>query len=252
MLKLENLNYSIEGKKILKDISLEFKKGKFYGILGPNGSGKSTLLDLIIGHKKRESGKIYLEKKEIESYSESEQGKKISLLPQEFSSSFSYTGRELINMGRYPYHKLFSSDEKSEEVVEKYSSLLEITHLLDKEIDSMSGGERQRILLGKTLVQDTDYILLDEATSNLDIFHAYEAMKIVKEEIKKTDKTAIAVIHDLNLALAFCDEIVLLKTGEVFKAGDIESSLTAETIEEVFNIQCEIIRVKDRKIVCVV
>ncbi|MGL5125965.1 MAG: ABC transporter ATP-binding protein [Fusobacteriaceae bacterium] len=252
MLKLKKINYSIDGNKILKDISLEFEKKKFYGILGPNGSGKSTLLDLIISHKKKDSGTVFLEEKDFELYKESERGKKISLLPQEFSSSFSYTGKEIINMGRYPYHTLFSEDEKSEEIVNKYVSLLEIHHLLEKEISEMSGGERQRILIAKTLVQDADYILLDEATSNLDIFHAYEAMKILKEEIITTEKTAIAVIHDLNLALAFCDEIILLKEGEVLKVGNIDDVLTAENIKEVFNIECEILDIREKKIIYVI
>lgn len=249
MLSIKNLNYSIEGKKILKDISLEFKKNRFYGILGANGSGKSTLLDLIIGHKENETGEIQLEGKNIKKYSERELGKKISLLPQEFNSSFSYTGKEIINMGRYPYHTLFSSDESSQEIVERYSSLLKIQDLLNKEINEMSGGERQRVLIGKTLVQDTEYILLDEATSNLDIFHAYETMKLMKEEIKKTEKTVIAVIHDLNLALAFCDEVVLMKEGEIVEKGCINKVLTEKNIKKIFKIECKIVNIENRKII---
>lgn len=249
MLEIKELYYEISGKEILKKINLKFEKGKFYGIIGPNGSGKSTLLDLIVGYKEKKSGTISVDQKLRESYSTLEYAKKVALVPQEFDTHFNYTSKEIIEMGRYPYESGKKGDSQGDEIIKEFVKNFAVENLMDKGILEMSGGERQRILFIKALVQNTDYILLDEATSALDPYNTHAFMNEIVREVKKKDKCAIAVIHDMNLASLYCDYIVMLKEGEVLAVDESDTVLKEENINRLFNVQSEIIEVKGKKII---
>lgn len=249
MLKLEKINYEIDKKNILKDINLEFKKGKFYGLIGPNGSGKSTLLDIIIGHKSEWDGKLVIDNIDSKKYSMKNYAKKISLVPQEFDTHFNYTALEILEMGRYPYSDIFGIDIEGNKIIKKFIKMFSIEHLLNKSIMEMSGGERQRILFIKALIQDTDFILLDEATSNLDLYNTHKLMLEIKKEINEKNKSVIAVIHDMNLASLYCDEIVMLKKGKIIFNGETQNALTKDNIKNLFKVETEIIDIKNKKII---
>lgn len=242
MLELKNICYSIGGKEIIKNLSFTFEKGKIYGFLGPNGSGKSTLLDIIVGHREEYLGEISVEGKNLKKLKGKELGKNIALVPQEFDTHFNYSAREILEMGRYPYDSFFSKDSRDEEIIDRYIKLFSLEKLLEKDIYSMSGGERQRIIFAKAMVQESGYILLDEATSNMDIHYAHTIFKNLRETVKNEGRGAVAVIHDMNLASQYCDEIIMLKDGEIKFSGSPEEVLTAENIDEVFNVKSKIFR----------
>lgn len=247
MIKLENIDYCIDNKKILHNINLEFEKGKFYGIIGPNGSGKSTLLDIIVGHKNINKGEILVENIKMEEYSILEYAKKIALVPQEFDTHFNYTAREIIEMGRYPYKKNSDEDVVGKEIIDSFISKFSIKKLIEKSIIEMSGGERQRVLFIKALVQDTDYILLDEATSNLDLYNTHKLMHEILKEIKEKNKSVIAVIHDMNLASLYCDKIIMLKNGKVIAVDHKDNVLVKDKIKDLFNVESEIVDIHGKK-----
>lgn len=249
MIKLKDINYSIEDKKILHDINLEFEKGKFYGLIGPNGSGKSTLLDIIVGHKEFDNGEILIEDKKLKEYKIVDYAKKIALVPQEFDTHFNYTAREIIEMGRYPYINNENESVAGKKLIDHFIHKFAIEKLLEKSITEMSGGERQRVLFIKALVQDTDYILLDEATSNLDLFNTHKLMHEILKEIKEKEKSVIAVIHDMNLASLYCDEIIMLKNGKVIAKDKKDNVLVHDKIKELFNVESEIIDSKGKRII---
>lgn len=249
MLKLSKVNYKKDERLILNNIDLEIEKGHFYGIIGPNGSGKSTLLDAIIGYKTINSGDIYIDNKKMTEYTSKEYGKKISLVPQEFDTYFSYRTMEILEMGRYPYKGEVGEDKKGRKIIEKFIKLFKLEGLLEKNINEMSGGEKQRILFVKALVQDTDYIFLDEATSNLDPYNAHSLMLEIKREIKEQQKGVVAVLHDINLATLYCDKIIMLKDGKIIENSTIDTGITRDKIHELFMVESEILESKGKKIV---
>lgn len=240
MLELKNICYSIGEREIIKNLSYTFQKGKIYGFLGPNGSGKSTLLDIIVGHKEEYNGEILVEGKNLKKIRGKELGKKIALVPQDFDTHFNYSAREILEMGRYPYDSFFSKDRRDEEIIDRYIQLFSLEELLEKEIYGMSGGERQRIIFAKAMIQESGYILLDEATSNMDIHYAHTIFKNLREIVKLQERGAVAVIHDMNLAAQYCDEIIMLKDGEIKFSGAPDKVLTSENIDEIFNVKSKI------------
>ncbi|MGL5542513.1 MAG: ABC transporter ATP-binding protein, partial [Fusobacteriaceae bacterium] len=149
MLELKNICYSIEGKEIIKNVTFTFEKGKIYGLLGPNGSGKSTMLDIIVGHREDYEGEISIDEKDLRKVRGKELGKNLALVPQDFDTHFNYSAREILEMGRYPYDTFLTQDRRDDEIIERYVELFSLEKLLEKDIYSMSGGERQRIIFAK-------------------------------------------------------------------------------------------------------
>ncbi|MGL4567755.1 MAG: ABC transporter ATP-binding protein, partial [Fusobacteriaceae bacterium] len=195
MLELKNICYSIEGKEIIKNVTFTFEKGKIYGLLGPNGSGKSTMLDIIVGHREDYEGEISIDEKDLRKVRGKELGKNLALVPQDFDTHFNYSAREILEMGRYPYDTFLTQDRRDDEIIERYVELFSLEKLLEKDIYSMSGGERQRIIFAKAMIQESGYILLDEATSNMDIHYAHALFRNLREVVKKEKRGAVAVIH---------------------------------------------------------
>lgn len=249
MIEIKNLEYSIGNKKILNKINLEFTKGKIYGILGPNGSGKSTLLDIMVRHKEGYSGEIQINGHSHREYDHREFGKMVSLVPQEFDTHFNFTAREILAMGRYPYDSFYKKSLSDDEVIKKYVNLFSLHNLLDKDIHEMSGGEKQRVIFAKAMIQESRFILLDEATSNLDIHYSHTLFKLLKEEILKEEKSVIAVIHDINLAAQYCDEIYILKGGEIMAKGKVDETLTTANISKSFHVKSEIFQSNGKKVI---
>lgn len=209
ILKIENLTYAIENNFISNNINISFKENTFTGVIGPNGSGKSTLLKQIYRVLKPTKGKIYLKNFDIEEISSKEIAKQMAVLPQENQSDFDYTVREIILMGRFPYHSIFCGDhdlEKDVELMKKYLNIVGLTEQENQPFKTLSGGEKQRVLLARALVQEGNLLILDEVTNHLDIGYQYKVLEI----LKNLNMTIISAIHDLNLAMKFCDYVVLI------------------------------------------
>ena len=216
IIKIENLHFSYGNREILKGIDLEISEKKITGILGPNGCGKTTLLKNILGYFKGEQGNIFLDGKESRKFSQKEKAKLISFVPQKSQLMSAMTVEEFTLMGRLPHlNNSWDGYSKSDmEITKKYLAELDLEKFTERKAVTLSGGEFQRVLLARALTQETKIILLDEPTSALDLNHALDLMEKIRENVKEKGITAAAVLHDLNLAAMFCDELIMLKRGK--------------------------------------
>lgn len=238
MIEAIDISYEIDGKIICNDINITLKKDMITGIIGPNGSGKSTFLKQIYGSLKPTKGKILFDNENSDKYSNKEMAKKLGVMTQENKSEFSFTVGEVVLMGRSPYLDFFTNYSLEDFALAR-KSLIKVG-LLDKieqNYRTLSGGEKQRVLLARLLAQDTQTLILDEPTNHLDIGYQYKVFDILKE----LKRTTIIAMHDLNLAIKYCDEIVLFNEGTVLKKGKAKDVLSHDILREVFGIECKLI-----------
>lgn len=239
-LQVENISFKYKKDYIFEDISLVPREGELLGILGPNGIGKSTLLKCINRILDVNSGSITIDGKNIRDYSIRELAKIISYVPQNTSSSFGTTVIDLVAMGRTPYIRggLTSKDKlKVYEALKKMG----IDSLAFKNTNEVSGGERQKALIARSLVQETSIILLDEPTSSLDLKSQLEVLSNLSSIVKASNMMGIMVIHDINLASMFCDRILLLKNKKIYRDGSSEQVLNPKTIYDIYGVNSSLI-----------
>jgi len=228
---------------VLENINLSISEKEFVSIHGPNGSGKTTLLKLISGIRQSQQGTIKLFDSPLENYKPRELAKKIAFVSQKVDSVFAFTIYEVVAMGRTPYLNFIGIEsEKDRELIHSTLQKMELTHLADKCINSVSGGEAQRAFIARALVQEPEIILLDEPSSHLDLKHQMEIYNILSQLNKKDNKTIIIVSHDLNLSGIYSDRVIFMKEGKIFLDGNIDELYSKENINEVFGIDCEVIR----------
>lgn len=237
--KVENLKFFYGNKIILNDISLNFDKGKFYSIIGPNGSGKSTLIKNLSKILPPMYNSVFIDKIDISTINNKKLSQKISVIPQDIKIEYDFTVFDVVMMGRSPYKRRFEDfNVEDEKIVEKYMKATNTWYLKDKLITELSGGESQRVIAARALTQETDIILLDEPTSHLDIQYQIEFLKIFKN--LRMNKVIIAVLHDLNLAATFSDEIILINKGEIISKGTPWQVINKENIKNVYNLSVEV------------
>jgi iron complex transport system ATP-binding protein len=243
MYRIDSLDYSISSKKILNNIEFCVKKGEMIGVLGPNGSGKSTLLKTILNYLKKDKGNIEIKGKDITCYKQKEIAKIVAFVPQKPKLNMSLSVYDFAMLGRIPHVKnSFSSYTKDDyEYVNKVLSKLKLEEFKDRDVQSLSGGEFQRVLLARALAQKPEVILLDEATSAMDLNYALKMMNITETLVKRHGLTAITVLHDLNLAALYCDKIVFLKEGKVRYFGEVKELFKESILEEIYGFKCNII-----------
>lgn len=240
---IKQLKFSYESNEPFINLEhLKIADGKITTIIGPNGSGKSTLLSLIAGLLKPNSGEIYLGEQLTSSLSTKELAKKIAVVHQQNEAPSHYSVRQLVKVGRYPHRKgLASTSEQDERAVD---AALQQTSLLeheDRSINELSGGQRQRAWLALSLAQDTDYLLLDEPTTYLDLHHQLEILTSVANLNDRHQKTIVMVLHDLNQAMQYSDEIIVMESGKVIAQGPPNKVMTAQLIEDVFKLPVQFI-----------
>lgn len=240
-LDVKNLSFSYDKKQILKGIDLSFYKGKFYSIIGPNGSGKSTFIKNISRIIEPNRRSIFIDNEDICTFNNKKLARLIAVIPQNISIDYDFSVFDIVMMGRSPYKGRFNEfDAEDERIVEKYMRVTDTWRLKDKLITELSGGEAQRVIAARALSQETDIILLDEPTSHLDIQYQIEFLNIFKK--LRNEKIIITVLHDLNLASIFSDEVVLIESGKVAAIGSPEEVITKENIKSVYNISVEILK----------
>ena len=238
MIKIQNLEVFYSDKKVLDGINLTLNAGEFCFILGPNGAGKSTLLKSINGILKIRSGNVEINGTNINQLAEKELSRQIAFIPQSLNMQFDYRVFEFTLMGRFPWINHFGGySENDKRIVEKYLDLLKLESFKDCYFNELSGGERQRVLIARALVQESEYILMDESICFLDINHQIEILHLLKNVIKTLNKTIIMVSHNLNLAAEFADNLVLIKQGQLVVTGTVSEIFTREILSSVFNME---------------
>ncbi|HLS59987.1 MAG TPA: ABC transporter ATP-binding protein [Virgibacillus sp.] len=240
MVKIKSVSKLYNDKKVIKDVSLSIEKGTITSFIGPNGAGKSTLISMISRLIAQDGGEITIEGQDITKAKNGDLAKKISILKQSNSINLKLTIRELVSFGRFPYSqgKLNKEDWR---IVDEAIDYMELGSMQDKYLDELSGGQRQRAHIAMVIAQDTEYILLDEPLNNLDMRHAVQIMKTLRRLVDELGKTIVIVIHDINFASCYSDQIVAFKDGEIVKQGPtcdvIDECVLKDIYDMDFNVQ---------------
>src|SRR5699024_3271648 len=234
-------------KKVLDDISLSIKKGTITSFIGPNGAGKSTLISVISRLITQDGGEVTIDGENITQVKNNDLAKKISILKQANSINLKLTVRELVSFGRFPYSqgRLTKKDwEKVDEAID-YMELRDMQH---KYLDQLSGGQRQRAHIAMVIAQDTEYILLDEPLNNLVMRIAVQRMKTLRRLVDELGKTILIVIHDINFASCYSDQIVALKDGKVVKQGRTCDVIDECVLKDIYNMDFNIQEINNQRI----
>jgi iron complex transport system ATP-binding protein len=245
-IEVQDLHFAYHGRKTLKGISLSLRPGEFLGLLGPNGSGKSTFLKNLLGYLKPQKGRI------VFSGAPDPPGTKnisrfLAFVPQRPELAMSLPVRELVLMGRLPHIKSrwTGYDKQDRQKVEELLSALGIADLADRDVTRLSGGELQKVIICRCLVQEGEVFLLDEVTSGLDLNHTVEIMELIRRKADEEGKIIVAVFHDLNLASQYCDRVLFLKNGTVYCQGSPGEILTERVVEDIYGIRALVLKGED-------
>ncbi|MGB5747246.1 MAG: ABC transporter ATP-binding protein [Desulfobacterales bacterium] len=239
--ELSHISFNYADRKVIDDISIALVPGKFYGIIGPNGSGKTTMVDLLSRHRLPAEGRISYNGRALSSYSKKELSREIALVPQNFYINFPFTVKEIVMMGRYPHIPRFAAPSSDDlNILQNVMQLTEINEFANRYITELSGGERQRVVFARALAQDTPVLILDEATSNLDINFSISLFNIAEQRVKTNESTVVAVMQDINLAAGYCDYLIFMSGGKIAAHGTTQTVLNPETLQTVFNIEAKV------------
>ncbi len=245
MIEVKNLFIKIDGKSILEDLSARIKKGEVTAILGPNGSGKSTLLRCLTGAQKVDRGTILLDEKRFSDYSLKDLSIKRAVLSQSNPINFPFTAMEIVMIGRHPHFESGATGKNNAIALQALESV-DAAHLSERIFPTLSGGEQQRVQLARVLAQlweqEDAYLFLDEPTVALDLKHQHQLLSHVSKLAKEKHFAVCVIMHDLNLAMRYAGQVILLKDGKLFATGDIATALNKDRIEEVFEVPGEYVQ----------
>ncbi|MGI6000876.1 iron ABC transporter ATP-binding protein [Lachnoclostridium sp. An131] len=249
MLSVENLQFHYQGgPKVLKKINFSLGDGEFLAILGNNGAGKSTMLKCFNHIITPDAGEVLLNGENLLKMSAKEVARRIAFVAQNVPDT-QMTVHDMVMLGRRPYMS-WAFTERDHEIVHEAMDRLKVSEFRGRFLNRLSGGERQKVMLARALAQEPKLLLLDEPTSSLDLKNQYQVLQIVKDICHETGISAIVVIHDLNLALRFCDRFLLMQQGEVYRYGDA-GILDREAIWEVYGVHGEVVSAGNQKVVIV-
>ena len=236
------LHYEVDAKSLLDGVDLDVKRGQFVGLIGSNGAGKTMLLRAIAGVLRYSEGVVLLDGTDVKNGSPKDIARAMALVPQVAPYTQGFTALELVLMGRYPHLGRFQIEGREDDLIARNAMrLTETEQFTDRTLDTLSGGERQRIFVARALAQRPHVLLLDEPTSNLDILHQLKVISLVRKMVDD-GLTAIAAIHDLQMAARYCDRLVLMNEGRIMAKGTPEEVLTPETIQASFGVKAAVYR----------
>lgn len=236
-LKVKELKVTLSKKEIVKGIDLAVTNNKFIGLIGPNGSGKSTLLKAIYGVIKPSFGEVFISDKDINTYNKKSLAKTLGVVSQFNNINFDFKVIDIVLIGRAPYKGLLEQDNKTDyDMALKALAQVGMIDFAQKSFSLLSGGEKQRVILARAITQSPKILILDEPTNHLDIKYQLEVMSIVK----KLNICVLAALHDLTLASQFCDELYVLKDGNIVCHGAPSKVITEEMIKEVYDVDSNV------------
>ena len=241
-LVINDLCAGYSNKTILKNISLNISPGQITSIIGANACGKSTLLRTMSRLLSPSQGHVLLDGKSIHKYPTQALAKTLGLLPQSPIAPEGITVGDLVSRGRHPHHGLISRWNKADDVA--ITNALEVTKtndLIDRDVDELSGGQRQRVWIAMALAQETDILLLDEPTTFLDVSHQIEVLDLLVDLNQNRGTTIVLVIHDLNLAARYSDQLIAMRQGQIFSHGSPKQVITEDTVHSVFGLNNKVI-----------
>ena len=249
MMEVKNLSFHYKGaQEVLKDVSFKMEPGQFLAILGNNGVGKSTLLKCFNHILRPDSGQVLLNGKDLLHISSREVAKQVAFVSQSVPNTQT-TVHDVVMLGRRPYMQ-WGFTEQDHAIVHDAMHRLDVEEMRGRFLSQLSGGEKQKVMLARALAQQPKVLLLDEPTSALDIQNQYQVLNIVREICHKDNMIAVVVIHDLNLALRFCDRFLLMKDGQVYRHGD-RSILDSTALKEVYGVDAKVVEIEGRHMVLV-
>lgn len=244
-MEVKQLIKKYDGKVVVDNIDFELEKGKVTSIIGPNGAGKSTVMGIISRLITRDSGVVQFQGQDISKWKSKELAKHLAILTQSNNIQMKLTVRELVAFGRFPYSAGRLTKEDVEQI-DKSIAYMELQDMQGKYIDELSGGQRQRAYIAMVIAQNTDYVLLDEPTNNLDIYHARNLMRTVRNLCDELGKTVVLVLHELNYAAFYSDNICAMKDGKIAKYGTVTEVMTKDNLSEIYGVDFEIIEVEGK------
>lgn len=242
---VKELTKQYDGKTVVDGVSFQIPKGSVISMIGPNGAGKSTVLNILSRLIARDTGLVAFDGKDISKWKDRDLAKRLAILTQQNHVQMKLTVRELVTFGRFPYSGNHITDEDNA-IIEQAITYMELEAFADQFIDELSGGQRQRAYIAMVIAQDTEYILLDEPTNNLDIYHSANMMKIVRRLCDDLGKTVVLVLHDINFAAFYSDYICAFVDGKIAKFGTVAEVMTKENLSEIYNVDFKIIEVEGR------
>ena len=243
-MRIRELIKKYDGKTVVDSVSFELPKGRVTSFIGPNGAGKSTVMGIISRLIQRDSGRVEFENRDIGSWKSRELSRRLAILTQSNNIQMKLTVEELVAFGRFPYSggRLTAEDR---DIINRAISYMELEEFKER-LDELSGGQRQRAYIAMVIAQDTEYILLDEPTNNLDIYHATNMMKMVRRLCDELGKTVVLVLHEINYAAFYSDYICAFADGKVAKFGTVEEVITKETLSKLYRVDFEIMEIEGK------
>lgn len=239
----ESLTAGYEGRRVLDGVDFRVEEGRVTVLLGPNGSGKSTLLKTLARTLTPERGRVLLDGREIHRYRTREVAHRLGILPQSPAAPEGMTVRELVGMGRFPHQRLWRQwSTEDERAVQEAMAIARVDDFANRPVDALSGGQRQRCWIAMVLAQETDLILLDEPTTYLDLKVQVDLLELLVRLAHEGGRTLLVVLHDLNLAAAYADVLVMMRDGRIEHHGSPETVFTAAHLKAVFDLDAEVMR----------